>query len=61
MKRISVFLTEGQIAALQQGAHETGLKFAELVRRAIDQYLAALDVRKEPGNILPKKGSSTTH
>jgi predicted DNA binding CopG/RHH family protein len=40
MKRVSLFLTTSQITALQHRAAATGLKFAELVRRAIDQYLA---------------------
>jgi predicted DNA binding CopG/RHH family protein len=39
MKRISVFLTEQQIAALQALAKETGLKFAELLRRIVDKAL----------------------
>jgi hypothetical protein len=44
MKRINVYLTEQQIAALQQWSHETGLKFAELLRRVIDD---ALEDRRE--------------
>jgi hypothetical protein len=41
MKRISVHLTEQQIAALQQLVQLTGLKLAELIRRIIDEGLAA--------------------
>jgi hypothetical protein len=41
MKRINVYLTEKQIAALQQLSKETGLKFAELVRRLLDEGIAA--------------------
>ena len=41
MKRISVHLTEQQIAALQQLSKETGLKFAELLRRIIDEGISA--------------------
>lgn len=41
MKRVSMFLTEQQIAALQALAAETGLKIAELVRRLLDQGLEA--------------------
>jgi hypothetical protein len=39
MKRVSVFLTEQQIAALHALAAQTGLKFAELLRRIIDNAL----------------------
>jgi hypothetical protein len=39
MKRVSVFLTEQQIAALHALAAQTGLKFAELLRRIIDEAL----------------------
>jgi predicted DNA binding CopG/RHH family protein len=40
MKRVSVFLTEQQIAALHALAAQTGLKFAELLRRILDAALA---------------------
>jgi hypothetical protein len=39
MKRVNIYLTEQQIAALQKLARETGLKFAELVRRLLDEGL----------------------
>jgi hypothetical protein len=39
MKRISVHLTDGEIAALKALALETGLKTAELLRRMIDDGL----------------------
>jgi hypothetical protein len=41
MKRISVNLTEQQIATVHQIARETGLKFAEVLRRLIDDALKA--------------------
>jgi hypothetical protein len=41
MKRVTVYLTEQQIVALQELSQETGLKFAELMRRLIDEGLAA--------------------
>jgi hypothetical protein len=44
MKRISVNLTEQQIAALQHWSQKTGLKFAEILRRIVD---AALKERQE--------------
>jgi len=39
MKRVALFLTEVQIAALRKAAKRTGLKMAELVRRFIDDGL----------------------
>ena len=41
MKRISVNLTEKQFALLHQIARKTGLKFAEVLRRVIDEALKA--------------------
>lgn len=46
MKRISVMLTKQQIATLHQMARETGLKFAEVLRRLLDKALA--DKRAQP-------------
>ena len=40
MQRINVFLTASQIGALKKLAKHTGLSYAELIRRAIDLYLA---------------------
>lgn len=40
MKRITLFLTEQQIAAIQAIATSTGLKFAEVLRRLLDTALA---------------------
>ncbi len=39
MKRIDLYLTEQQIAALQELSRKTGLSVAELIRRAIDYWL----------------------
>jgi hypothetical protein len=39
MKRITVFLTEQQIATITDMSRTTGLKFSELLRRIIDQAL----------------------
>jgi predicted DNA binding CopG/RHH family protein len=41
MKRVNIYLTEHEIAALQKLSQATGLKFAELVRRMIDEGVAA--------------------
>lgn len=40
MKRKHFFLTEKQIQKLETLAEETGLSVAELIRRAIDDYLS---------------------
>lgn len=39
MKRISMFLSDRQIAALKKLAKRTGIKVSELVRRFIDEGL----------------------
>ncbi len=39
MKRTNIHLTEKQIGLLKQLSEETGLTSAELVRRAIDEFL----------------------
>lgn len=41
MQRIAVFLTVPQYRALQALASQRGYKLAELIRRAIDQFLSA--------------------
>jgi predicted DNA-binding protein len=39
MKRVNYHLTEQQIAKLKKLSEKTGLKVADLIRRAIDEYL----------------------
>lgn len=39
MKRVNYHLTDQQIKRLKQYSKETGLSVAELIRRAIDEYL----------------------
>lgn len=39
MKRTTIFITEPQEGHLQVESQRTGLSVAELIRRAIDQYL----------------------
>ena len=39
MKRVTYHLTEGQINRLQGLAQKTGLSVAEIIRRAVDDYL----------------------
>jgi predicted DNA-binding ribbon-helix-helix protein len=47
MKRISLFLPDPQIAALRKIAEEKGMTVAELIRRAIDEWLARQGKVKE--------------
>jgi len=56
MKRVNYHLTEEQIGRLQSLSGKTGLTVAEIIRRAVDEYL---DRRKVPRNLeenLEKKG-----
>lgn len=39
MKRISYHLTDAQIKRLKELSEQTGLSVAELIRRAIDEYV----------------------
>ena len=39
MKRTNIYLTEPSVAQLQALSKETGLSVAELIRRAIDDFL----------------------
>jgi len=41
MKQVSIYLSDPQVAALKALSEETGLAYAELIRRAVDQYLKA--------------------
>lgn len=40
MKRTTLYLTERQVERLKARAEQEGLAFAELVRRAVDAFLA---------------------
>lgn len=39
MKRVNYHLTEKQIERLEELSERTGLSVAELIRRAIDEYM----------------------
>ncbi|MBW2010149.1 MAG: CopG family transcriptional regulator [Deltaproteobacteria bacterium] len=39
MKRKNIHLTDKQVEQLEKMAKETGLKVAEIIRRALDDYL----------------------
>ena len=40
MKRVNIYLTEKQVERLHQRAEMEGIPMAELVRRALDSFLA---------------------
>jgi predicted DNA-binding protein len=47
MKRVQYHLTEDQIGRLKAVCEETGLSFAEVIRRAIDAYLEERDKKEK--------------
>jgi Arc/MetJ-type ribon-helix-helix transcriptional regulator len=53
MKRINVYLTDQQIAMVEHLVQQTGLKFAELIRRLLDE---ALQARLRDGHKEPSRG-----
>jgi hypothetical protein len=55
MKRTNLYLTEKQVERLKERAEREGLAFAELVRRAVDAYLAWDDPTYHP-HPSPKQG-----
>jgi predicted DNA-binding protein len=50
MKRTNVHLAEPQLKRLAQLSKKTGLTVAELIRRAIDEYLEKTQDSKHPQN-----------
>lgn len=48
MKRTNIHLAQDQIERLREVAERKGVSVAELVRRAIEAYLAAEERRKKP-------------
>ncbi len=60
MKRTNLYLTEKQMERLHQRAEKEGLAIAELVRRAVDAFLAWDDLKYAPSPYRPKrKGHSS--
>jgi hypothetical protein len=47
MKKISVYLTDRQYAAIMYEAEDRGLTFAEVLRRVIDVWLQAWMAEQE--------------
>ncbi len=45
MKRVNYHLTDSQIKALQKESEKSGLSVAELIRRAVDDWIERLEDR----------------
>ena len=56
MKRVNYHLTEEEIARLQYLSGETGLAVADIIRRAVDEYLDGRKVPRDLEEDLEKKG-----
>ena len=56
MKRVNYHLTEQEIVRLQSLSDKTGLTVAEIIRRAVDEYLDRKEVPSNPEEIHRKKG-----
>jgi len=41
MKRQHVFLSEQQLASLKKIADQTGISLSEIIRRAVDEFIAS--------------------
>jgi Ribbon-helix-helix protein, copG family len=54
MKRTNLYLTEQQMARLKARSEQEGLSLAELVRRAVDAFLAWDDPTYTPVPSRPK-------
>jgi hypothetical protein len=48
MKRKHVYLNRSQVEKLGRRSRETGAPASELIRRAIDEYLAPLATKRKP-------------
>ncbi len=61
MKRTNFYLTERQMERLKQRSEDEGLSLAELVRRAVDAFLAWDDptYHPQPGAYRPPDGAGT--
>jgi len=55
MKRTNLYLTEKQMERLKQRSEKEGLSLAELVRRAVDAFLAWDDPTYAPTPSRPQK------
>ena len=55
MKRTNLYLTQQQVARLKERSEREGVALAELVRRAVDAYLAWDDPTYHPTAHTPSK------
>lgn len=60
MKRTNLYLTEKQMERLKQRSVSEGLSLAELVRRAVDVFLAWDDPTYAPSLSRPKKNAHSS-
>jgi predicted DNA-binding protein len=60
MKRVNYHLTEEQIMRLQALSGKKGLTVAEIIRRAVDEYLDKRKVSRNLEENLNKKGGKKT-
>ena len=58
MKRTNLYLTQKQVERLKARAEQEGLAFAELVRRAVDAFLAWDDPTYTPAPLSNKERRS---
>lgn len=55
--RISMFLTTGQLEKLKQVSEDTGYNVSEIVRRAVDGYLDAMERKAKKKQVDEEKRS----
>ncbi len=55
MKRTNIYLSEKQLDRLRKRAEWEGVAMAELIRRAVDTFLAWDDPTYHPAPIMPQK------
>jgi Ribbon-helix-helix protein, copG family len=60
MKRTNLYLTEPQMARLRARSEQEGLSLAELVRRAVDAFLAWDDPTYTPVPSRPKRNAPSS-
>jgi hypothetical protein len=58
MKRTNLYLTNRQMERLKERSESEGLSLAELVRRAVDAFLAWDDPAYAPNLSRPKQGTA---
>jgi Ribbon-helix-helix domain len=60
MRRTNFYLTEKQVERLHQQAEREGVAVAELIRRAVDAFLAWDDPTYTPNPSRPKRKSRSS-